>query len=292
MAKVDPYKLHLVPFGPLSNCTLEYCPLEWSIFRYQPSIPGNALFVAIFALLLAAHAFQGIRYKTWGYMGCMVAGCILEIIGYIGRILLHDNPFDFNAFLIQIICITVAPVFYCAAVYVLLTQVILLLDKSISRFDPRFFYWVFIPADVTALVLQATGGALSSMGKTKNDVDVGVNISKAGLIFQVVVLTLFLILFVDYLLAYRRKHGLNLPKRMHVFLGFMFLAVFFILIRCVYRIVELKDGYFGPLFREQVEFMVLEAAIICIAVLCLNIGHPGRALPHLKKEPADDIALQ
>ena len=92
----------LVPFGPLANCTLALCPIEWSVFQYRPSIAANAAFIAIFGLLLAVQLFQGIWFKTWGYMACIAAGSILQIIGYVGRILLHGNPFDFNAFLIQI----------------------------------------------------------------------------------------------------------------------------------------------------------------------------------------------
>lgn len=91
----------LVAFGPQSNCTLDLCPLEWSVFRYQPSIAANATFIAIFSLLMIIHIVQGIRYKAWGYMCCMFAGSLLPIVGYVG-IMLHYNPFDFNAFLIQI----------------------------------------------------------------------------------------------------------------------------------------------------------------------------------------------
>jgi hypothetical protein len=55
----------LVPFGPRSNCTLDLCPIEWSVFQYRPSIGANATFIAIFALLLAVQIFQGIRYRTY-----------------------------------------------------------------------------------------------------------------------------------------------------------------------------------------------------------------------------------
>jgi hypothetical protein len=92
----------LVPFGPRSNCTLDLCPIEWSVFQYRPSIGANATFIAIFALLLAVQIFQGIRYRTWGHTACVAAGNILQTLGYIGRILLHKNPFGFNEFLVQI----------------------------------------------------------------------------------------------------------------------------------------------------------------------------------------------
>ena len=92
----------LIPFGPDANCTLELCPLEWSVFQYQPSIPANATLAAIFGLLLFVHLVQGIWFKTFGYMACMSVGCVLQIVGYVGRIMLHDNPFDFNALMMQI----------------------------------------------------------------------------------------------------------------------------------------------------------------------------------------------
>jgi hypothetical protein len=133
-------------------------------------------------------------------------------------------------------------------------------DVSVSRFNPRLFYWIFIPADVTCLVLQATGGALSATGWTLEQVNVGVNITKAGLILQVVLLVLFLSLFIDYLFALRKKKLAQTPSRTRIFLCFLGLTVAFILIRCIYRIIELKDGYFGPNYRHQTAFIALEGA--------------------------------
>lgn len=93
-----------IGFGPSANCKLGIpgCTLDISVFRYLPNVAANATFLAIFALLMVVHIAQGIRCKTWTYMGCIVAGCALELVGYVGRILLHDNPFDFNAFLINL----------------------------------------------------------------------------------------------------------------------------------------------------------------------------------------------
>lgn len=135
---------------------------------------------------------------------------------------------------------------------------IVVTDASVSRFNPKLFYWLFIPADITCLVLQATGGALSATGETEDDVNVGVDISKAGLILQVVVLGLFLIMSADYLVSLRRKTALRIPRPKIVFLSFMLAAIIFILVRCIYRIIELEDGYFGPNFRHEPEFIGLE----------------------------------
>ncbi len=92
----------LISFGKNANCTLELCPLESSILQYQPSIPGNGVIIGAFALAMFIHIFQGFRWRSWDFMICMIIGCLDEIIGYVGRILLHSNPFSFNGFLIQI----------------------------------------------------------------------------------------------------------------------------------------------------------------------------------------------
>ncbi|CEL10112.1 Putative Parasitic phase-specific protein psp-1 (Fragment) [Aspergillus calidoustus] len=277
----------LISFGPGANCTLEICPVEWSILQYRPSVPSSAVFIAIFGLSLLLNVGQGIYYHTWGYMSSLVAGCILEIAGYVGRLILYNNPFDFSGFLLQIVCITVAPVFFCAAIYVLLSQTITHINPHISRFKPKLLYWIFIPCDIVSLVLQAVGGALSCIASTEDGVQLGVDISLAGLVFQVFTLTTFTVTFLDYLNSCRR-HRMQLDRRMKVFLYLLFLSIFLILLRCVYRVVELHEGYFSHFFRDEVLFIALESAIMGAAAITMNLGHPG--LVFGKKYKKGDIS--
>ncbi|PKS08148.1 hypothetical protein jhhlp_005424 [Lomentospora prolificans] len=266
----------LIAFGPAANCTLDICPIEASLLRYQPNTPSTIVFLVVFALSMIVHTYQGVRTKAWGFMASMISGCILEIVGYIGRLIIHSNPFSFEGFLIQIICITIAPVFFCSAIYVLLSQVANYVDASVSRFKPALFYWIFIPCDIVSLILQATGGALSCTGANEHEIEIGEHISLAGLIFQVVTLIAFCVAFADYVIRARRSSSRHrLDKALMIFLGFMFASTFFILIRCVYRIVELGQGYFSELFRDEGLFIAFESVMMCIAVLLLNAGHPG-----------------
>lgn len=57
-------------------CTLQTCDLTLSSFLYRPTLPGNAIFAAIFALLLLGQIFLGIKHKTWGYMVAMILGLV------------------------------------------------------------------------------------------------------------------------------------------------------------------------------------------------------------------------
>lgn len=257
----------LIAYGPKANCTLELCPAKWSVVGYQPSVPANAVFIAAFALSLLLHAAQAFYYwrkgrPTWTFSTLVCLGCADEIAGYAGRMLLHDNPFSFIAFLVQIICVTTAPVFFCAAIYITLSATIAVVDPAKSRFHPRWFYWTFIPCDIISLVLQAVGGAMSSLATTKAAVDRGVNISLAGLVFQVVTLVVFSALFVDYLWRcgfFGKTSKQAFPRQLRVFLVFLFLATLFVFIRCAYRIKELSEGYFSEFFREENLFIALES---------------------------------
>jgi hypothetical protein len=84
------------------TCTLDTCPIDLAYINYQPNLGANILFLAIFAFFLAGQLVVGSWFRTWTYMGAMSAGLILEVLGYVGRIMMHNNPFDFNAFLLYV----------------------------------------------------------------------------------------------------------------------------------------------------------------------------------------------
>ena len=177
--------------------------------------------------------------------------------------------------------ITVAPVFFCAAIYVQLTRLydsssfsniqsslirhlsINSTNRKVSRFNPRFITFVFVPCDIISLVLQGVGGALSAGAETIDETKVGVDVSKAGLIFQVITLAVFITLSTDYLLALKRSHrksATSLKKPLKTMVPLLSAATMLILARCLFRIYELKDGYFAPAFRDEPTFIALESA--------------------------------
>jgi len=85
-----------------NNLTLicQYLLYNFGQVDYVPTLAGNALYIAIFFVLLIIQIAQGIIYKTWSYMICMICGLVLEAVGYGGRIGMHLNPWDSNQFLV------------------------------------------------------------------------------------------------------------------------------------------------------------------------------------------------
>lgn len=92
----------VVAFGPDATCDLDSCPIEWSIYQYRPSLPANIVLLSIFGVVGIAHTYLGVRWKSWGFMAGMLLGCLSEMIGYVGRIMLYNDPFSFVGFMIQI----------------------------------------------------------------------------------------------------------------------------------------------------------------------------------------------
>ncbi|KFA79601.1 hypothetical protein S40288_01061 [Stachybotrys chartarum IBT 40288] len=274
------------PFGPDSPCTLDLCPIEWSIFQYRPDLAANIFFLAAFGVIGVVQAYLGWRWRAWGFMAGMVLGCICEMIGYVGRILMWDNPFSFNAFMIQIVCLTIAPVFFTASIYVTLSKAIIYFAPELSRFKPQLFYWIFIPLDVICLILQAAGGALSTDSDGSNDT--GVTISMVGLILQVVVLFAFIVAFSDYMIRYFRARGFSgFEWRLKAFFAGLSTAALLILGRCIFRVAELREGYDGDLITHEIPFIVMEGVFIVVAAIALFWGHPGLVFKEKARKPLE-----
>jgi hypothetical protein len=91
-----------VLYGPTENCTLALCPVKYSIYEYRPSLAASVSFIALFGISLLIHLYQGFRWHTWAFMIAIFWGCVCEMVGYGGRILLWQNPFGFPGFITQI----------------------------------------------------------------------------------------------------------------------------------------------------------------------------------------------
>jgi hypothetical protein len=91
-----------ITYGPQENCTLALCPVQASLYEYQPSLAANAIFIALFGITLIIHLIQGIKWRTWFFTTAIFWGCACEMIGYGGRIIMWQNPFSFTGFITQI----------------------------------------------------------------------------------------------------------------------------------------------------------------------------------------------
>ena len=273
------------------------CPVEATIFGYAPSLPANAVFLAISALCAIVQVYLGVRYKTWAFMTGLLLGCITQAIGYAGRILMEPNAWNDTGFTIQITCLIIGPAFISASIYLTLKHFALALgsDKSIIR--PKWYTWLFISADILSILLQAAGGALASAADDEAGSDMGGNIMLAGIVWQVVALATFGGLAALYAFrVYQGRatlsvHASNLlsSRPFMVFVGAIALAYITILIRFIYRIPELAGGWGNELMRKEVEFILLDNLMVTIAIIALTVAHPGFCFPGLVKGHEQEV---
>lgn len=99
---LDPYANCNFTIPDNNLCTLETCCLAQSPFTYHVTYGGNLFFAILFGVTILPQLGLGIYYKTWGFMVGMVIGLILEVLGYVARVQLHDNPFNGDAFLLYL----------------------------------------------------------------------------------------------------------------------------------------------------------------------------------------------
>ena len=194
--------------------------------------------------------------------------------------------------------------------------------EDISRLRPRTYTIIFVTCDLIALILQAAGGAITSVADEDQQSlkDTGVNIMIAGLGFQVASLTLFIVLASEFALRVRKaSEELRNPFLANIRSGWkwkVFLfgkwacflskqndslisvfranltpglagAILTIFIRSCFRVAELQGGFSSDLANDEITLMVLESAMITIACFCLTAGHPalvmGRTWSELKE---------
>lgn len=104
-----------------SNCThvAPQCPVSETLYGYRPNLGGNYFLCILFGVLLVCQlAIYVLLRSRRSYTIFVSAGLVGELVGYVGRILLHHNPWYEYAESIQIACLVIAPSFLAAGIYV------------------------------------------------------------------------------------------------------------------------------------------------------------------------------
>lgn len=285
-------------------CNYTTCPLDpFGQLYYRPNLGGNALYLAIFVLGLLIAGGLSVKYKTWGYLAAIIGGAGLEIIGYIGRIMLWQDDFNNNNFIIYLVGLTIGPAFFSAAIYLCLARIIAIYGPGLSILTPRLIAIFFVGSDFLSLVLQAAGGAIASTANTHATSQVGINLMIAGLSTQVVSMTVFVLVCMQLAWAVRKHpervsteyEEMRRSRRFRLFLWSIGICTIAILIRCSFRVAELSKGFNGSIANNEVEFMVLDGMLMSIVIILLTVAHPGIILGpmwqaggfHLRKSKAD-----
>lgn len=258
-----------------SNCThvTPNCPVQATLYGYRPNLGVNSFFAALFGFVLALQLGIGFYTRTWTYMLALSLGSFGELLGYIGRLMLHSNPWNEAGLEIEICCLVLAPSFLAAGIYLTLKYIVVTCGEEYSRIRPKWYPRFFIGCDIGSIAIQAIGGGIAAAagsGASQSLLDIGDALIITGISFQVGTMLVFVVLAGDYWRRRRkaiktstrrervleswekpdnktmqdtRKDGILNSPHFQFFVTAMTFAYVTILIRCIYRIHEMAGGW-------------------------------------------------
>lgn len=134
--------------------------------------------------------------------------------------------------------------------------------------------------------------AATASDQTNGNTKPGTDVMVAGIVFQLASITLFVACAADFV---RRSLKLGLLQSMHgsvvPLFGAMIFSILCVYVRCIYRTIELAQGWSGYLITHERFFIAMDGAMMAPAVLVFNFFHPGWLLPSTPLYSADDVGV-
>ncbi|KAK6454530.1 putative transporter or flippase transmembrane protein [Scheffersomyces xylosifermentans] len=290
---------------------------------------GNYTFLCFFGATCLFTLIMMVKSRYHWFNISFVLGLGLETLGYVARVMSMPNMSNMNLYLIQLVCLTIAPAFVMAGIYYLFAQLVVVHGRQFSFLKPMWYSYLFMGCDFASLFMQSAGGAIASSAAHNNgDSGLGRNIMVAGMVFQVVAMSAFLIFWFIFLRRVYFKHGMSTNIRhtkadeatalafhsygstlwkasisnffkllfntssarkykvQHLELFYnsrfaqirgrplynwfplaMSIAVFAIYIRCVYRVVELSQGFDGYFMTHELYLFALDSFLVAVVAI-------------------------
>ncbi|PGH11497.1 hypothetical protein AJ79_04872 [Helicocarpus griseus UAMH5409] len=275
-----------------------------SIYIYRPNKIAPVIFAAAFALSGALHfGNASTRYKCFKIMFLHILCCVVFVAGVALR---EYNAFNysFSKLNLDIHIASTCMIYMCPE-----NKISPLLELADYHVLGRILYYVPYCSPLHPGRVLTTFGFLSGVVDAPNAIGIsyianpsvtekrtrlGHILMKTSLVMQLLVIATFCMLA----FSFQRKcttAKMSGNRRVTAPLVTLYLSMFVIFARCIYRTVEHfgfsdKDGMSGkwivsdvgtlsPIVRFEWFFYVFEAALMLINSVLWNVRHPGRYLP-------------
>lgn len=283
------------------------CPVEATVYGDYFTLGACVFFVIAHFLLFGVQVFLGWRSRAWSFAVWLGIGTLFEVMGYSARIALSKNPWNYEGFVIQLLMLMLGPTLVAAAISITFKHLVLWYGPKFSFLRPRLYPWVFVGSDWISIVIQAAGGGVSATATSGGETtdpklfDVGSGLLVAGVIFQLVNMVVCGCLMLAYL--WRRRQAIKSgaapasdtrpeDKKVKKFIYAITVAYVAIIIRCIYRIPEMQLGWGSTLMQNETTFLILDGAMILIAVATLTAFHPHFYFPFLGRKDGKSIKTE
>ncbi|KAI5124587.1 hypothetical protein M0805_003106 [Coniferiporia weirii] len=252
-------------------------------------IPSNTLTGITFGLYVAVGICH--VYNIWKYgakwMSAMTIGIFTYAAGIACRFGLHTNPQSKGIYIAEYLLVVLSPCAFIAAEYVLLGRLArhLKMDRYLLV-SPRRVMPAFVGSDVTTFLIQAVGGSVSIAANDIKTNKTGSNIFLAGLVLQLASFLLFTSIYLRFIYCvYKREpetwhKDVTLKKPWYQdwrsLVVIMTISCLGIIVRSVFRVVELSQGFTGAIATNEGDFYGFDSLPLFIAVGIYVPSWPGR----------------
>ncbi|EMD37789.1 hypothetical protein CERSUDRAFT_114448 [Gelatoporia subvermispora B] len=254
-------------------------------------IPSNTLTVIALIVVLLVGVSQG--YLFWRYKGkCMLPmliGIWTYALGFVVRFVLHSNPDSIGTYIVEQLFIVLSPCAFIATEYMIFGRLASYLDgDQYLPISPRKIARTFVISDVITFSVQG-GGSGFTTSQSQSLLKLGQDIFLAGLILQLISFSVFVAMYVRFLLLVRKSEPLlwhddqNKPwyKDWRCLAYAILISSIGVFVRCMYRVIELSQGFTGHLTTTESYFYALDTLPLCIAIAMYVPFWPGRFITHI-----------
>ena len=140
------------------------CPVEGGLYLYNPNLGGNAFLLAIFAVLIPIALYLGFRYQTALFAITLSIGLLLDFIGFVGRVLLHDSRDDQGYFFLAQFGTVLGPTLISTSIFVVLPHLFNIYGENICPFRPNTLSIAYYGFVALTLLLELIGVVLLAYG--------------------------------------------------------------------------------------------------------------------------------
>ncbi|SCV70998.1 BQ2448_3760 [Microbotryum intermedium] len=259
------------------------------------------VFITMFGLITITNAVHVIKSRAW-WLSILLLGGLGQLIGWSGRLWSSKNVYSLNAFLIQQVTLILSPCFYSAVLYGWLGTLTQTLGAEHSRIRPGFYMLFFCLADLLAIVVQAVGGAMAATALQRHEKSTtGTHIMVAGIALQLAAMLAFCVLGFDFLRRAIRSPTYHERKAQpESSCNDFFTACFGLRFgslfgqswsSCLYRMVELAEGWTGYLITHEPFFICLDAVPMVLCQAVFVIAFPPFCIPYHGGNATDDAEM-
>lgn len=215
----------------------------------------------------------------------LLAGCLLEMIGYAARAYSKSHPKSLPPFIVQSILLLIAPALMVATIYMLFGRMLILLRCThLSIIPSRYGITIFVIGDIFSFVLQGLGGGLMA---DENETTTGSHIIVVGLFIQIAFFALFVIN--EVIFSYKVKFVCPpvtgcAVKTWKAFNLNLLICSILILLRSIVRVIEFIQGHNGYINSHEYFIYVFDAIPMLLTVSSFVISMPSSNLFKLESE--------